>query len=333
MLRNHGGIGTASAILESLNGRVLHLILFPTEACNFRCIYCYENHQQGRMKPDVVAGVKRLLSDRMAGLDQLILSWFGGEPLLAQDVIEDISTHVKSLLKNRDDRVYVGDMTTNGYLLSLPVFKRMLGLGIRRYQISFDGPPDIHNRKRILAGRGETFDRIWENIERAKSLKEQFAITVRLHVDAESYPHIYEFIDRYAKTFKDDKRYELFFRPTSCLGGVNDATLPVMDGNKFKEAAKDICAYLRKEKIRHTTMESVRSICYAARLNSFAVRASGAINKCTVALDNEANDVGFLRQDGSLVFRRKRLLRWARGLESNDEDELLCPMRHIGGGR
>jgi uncharacterized protein len=282
------------------------------------------------MKPDVAAGIKRLLSCRMAALDQLMLSWFGGEPLLAQDVIEDISAHVQSLIKNNNNIVYVADMTTNGYLLSLPVLKKMIGFGIRHYQISFDGPPDIHNKKRMLADQSETFGRIWENIEGARSLKEKFAITVRLHVDTESYPHIFAFIDRYAKTFKDDERYELFFRPTSCLGGINDAALPVMDTKKFEEAAKKICAYLRKLKVRYTTMEGVRSICYAAKLNCFAVRSNGAVNKCTVALEDKANDVGFLRENGSFGFRRERLFRWARGLESNDEKELLCPLVNIG---
>lgn len=319
------------AILESLTDRVLHLILFPTEACNFRCIYCYEKYKYGKMEQDVVAGLKRFLSYRMAGLDYLMLSWFGGEPLLAQDVIEDISTHVKSLINNSSKKVYAADMTTNGYLLSLPVFKKMIGFGIRHYQITFDGPPDIHNKKRLSADKSETFGKIWENIERAKSMKEKFAITVRLHIDTESYPYIFSFIDRYAKTFKDDERYELFFRPISFLGGINDANLPVMDRNEFNEATKNICAYLRKLKIKYTTMEKVKSICYAAKLNCFAIRANGTINKCTVALEEETNNVGFLQKDGSFVIRREQLFRWARGLESNNEQELLCPLANIEG--
>lgn len=322
-------VNSEIAILQSLTDRFLHLILFPTEACNFRCVYCYEKYKNGKMELDVVAGLKKFLSYRMAGLDHLVISWFGGEPLLAQEVIEDISTHIKSLINDSDKQVYTADMTTNGYLLSLPVFKKMIAFGIRNYQISFDGPPDIHNKKRLLADKSETFDKIWENIERTKSLKETFAITVRLHIDTESYPHIFSFIDKYAQTFKDDKRYELFFRPTSCLGGINDKNLPVMDSNEFNKATKNIGAYLRKLKISYTTMENVRSICYAAKLNCFAIRANGAINKCTVAMEEETNNVGFLHKDGSLAIRRKQLLRWARGLESNNEQELLCPLVNI----
>ncbi|HET9252968.1 MAG TPA: radical SAM protein, partial [Candidatus Eisenbacteria bacterium] len=77
-------------LARCLSSRRLHLILFSTEACNFRCVYCYETFQYKKMEPWVAEGVKRLLERRMPGLDVLELSWFGGEPLLAKDIIEDV---------------------------------------------------------------------------------------------------------------------------------------------------------------------------------------------------------------------------------------------------
>ena len=38
---------------SSLTPSLLHLILLPTEACNFRCTYCYEDFRLGRMEPVV----------------------------------------------------------------------------------------------------------------------------------------------------------------------------------------------------------------------------------------------------------------------------------------
>ena len=46
-----------------LASNLLHLILMPTEQCNFRCTYCYEDFAHDRMSPRVVAGIKRLLTD------------------------------------------------------------------------------------------------------------------------------------------------------------------------------------------------------------------------------------------------------------------------------
>src|ERR1044071_7965793 len=62
----------------------LQLILLPTEQCNFRCMYCYEDFSGGRMSPGVSEGVKRLIDRRLDGLRSLTVSWFGGEPLLAR---------------------------------------------------------------------------------------------------------------------------------------------------------------------------------------------------------------------------------------------------------
>lgn len=59
------------------------LILLPHEDCNFRCTYCYETHQRGRMAPWVVEGLKRFVAEGMDPRDGLNIRWFGGEPLLA----------------------------------------------------------------------------------------------------------------------------------------------------------------------------------------------------------------------------------------------------------
>ena len=84
-------------IYACVSNKVLHLILMPTEACNFRCTYCYEDFRYKRMDQEVIHGVKRYLSRRVAELDALTLSWFGGEPLLARDIVEDILLHAQAL--------------------------------------------------------------------------------------------------------------------------------------------------------------------------------------------------------------------------------------------
>ena len=67
-----------STIAEALSPRILSLILLPTEKCNFRCTYCYEDFAIGRMQPSVVRGIKALITHRVPHLDRLNISWFGG---------------------------------------------------------------------------------------------------------------------------------------------------------------------------------------------------------------------------------------------------------------
>lgn len=46
---------------------------------------------------------------------------------------------------------------------------------------------------------------------------------------------------------------------------------------------------------------------------------------CTVALEDPANDVGVINEDGTLELDRARLLKWVRGLSSGDAVELGLP--------
>ena len=119
MSANQAGNAVDPKLLrESLSNDSLHLVLLPTEACNFRCIYCYEDFRYKRMEPWVMRGVKTLLARRAPGLRELNLSWFGGEPLLARDLIEDLMMHVGGLARAHAGLRVSADATTNGYLLT-----------------------------------------------------------------------------------------------------------------------------------------------------------------------------------------------------------------------
>lgn len=312
-----------------LTSRRLHLILMPTEACNFRCVYCYETFQQKRMHPGVVIGVKRLLERRAAGLRSLGLSWFGGEPLLAADVIEDVMGHVAALRGSVPGLSVESDITTNASLLDPERAARLLDLGVTKYQISFDGPREWHDRKRVRPGGLGTFDRIWENMKALRDLKRQFRVTVRLHVDRENESALPEFLDALAAEFGGDERFELFVRALGRFGGPNDASLPTLDGEGARAAVDRVRAAAVSRGLRQNPAGSGTAICYAAHGNSFLIRADGTLNKCTLALEHPANRVGRLREDGTVEIDRDRILPWMRGLRSGSAEQLGCPMRGL----
>ncbi|HKQ18883.1 MAG TPA: radical SAM protein [Candidatus Eisenbacteria bacterium] len=310
-----------------IDNRELHLILLPTEACNFRCVYCYESFRFKRMEPWVVEGVKRLLSRRAADLNALSISWFGGEPLLALDVMEDVLRHVGGLRREFPSLRFTSDATTNASLLTRPVMERLVALGVRRYQVTFDGPRECHDRKRVLAGGRGTFDRIWGNLLALKASEAAFSIMVRVHVDRENFDAIESFLQEYRRAFGDDPRFEIFIRGLSRLGGSNDASLRILEGEEGTRSIENLRARAVALGLRQKQMKLENSICYAARANSFVVRANGNLNKCTVALENPRNVVGRIHADGRLAIDKAVMIPWMRGLRSGDRQELQCPMR------
>lgn len=316
--------------LSLLSNRRLHLIVMPTEQCNFRCTYCYEDFALPRMRPETVSGLEALLRRRAPELHQLEVEWFGGEPLLAYDIVERIQSVAMELGKEHDRLAVRGAMTTNAFLLDAERLRRLTGLGVRRYQVTLDGPEAVHDRRRVRAdGRG-TFGTIWRNLLNARDESRDFAIVVRIHVTTDNQEAVRRLLRDCGRAFRPDRRFKFFIRTLSCLGSPNDASLPVLKS----EDAKTAVAELRRE-ARSLGLplhgdsgngESPKVACYAAATNSFVVRANGELAKCTVALTDERNRIGVLHDDGTVHIDGTKIAPWVRGLFSGDEAELHCPM-------
>ena len=106
----------------------LFLVIMPTEACNFRCIYCYEHHDAVTMSRQTIDGVKIFLGDVIANnsFSQIEVSWFGGEPTLCLNTIEEIMHFIRDAAC--EGTKIDSTITTNGYLLTRDNFVRLLKL-------------------------------------------------------------------------------------------------------------------------------------------------------------------------------------------------------------
>ncbi|MET9064538.1 radical SAM protein [Streptosporangium sandarakinum] len=308
----------------SIRNDALHLILLPTEKCNFRCTYCYEDFSIGRMNASTIQGVKRLIERRLDGLRFLNISWFGGEPLLARPVVEEISTHIIGALAERPDVEYMGDMTTNGYLLDTPAVTHLSSLGIRRYQISLDGPQQIHDQTRVQAGGAGSFYQVWSNLLAIRDGREPVDVLLRVHLTPANVPLMPEFLAEIRDTFLADARFSVILKPVERLGGSNDDAMDIIG----EEEREDILAELQSVVLTGGDghrLQPVPDVCYASRPNSLMIRANGVVGKCTVALTDPANAIGKLRPDGTLEIDNILLRPWLRGWQSHDWTALSCP--------
>lgn len=320
-------------LTASLPNQRLHLILLPTEQCNFRCTYCYEDFTVGRMPTSVVEGVKRLIDRRMDGLRTLDMSWFGGEPLLALPVVEEVSAYIARRAAARPDLSCTAEMTTNGYTLDAATAERLAGLGIGRYQISLDGPQEMHDRSRVRADGKGSFTRIWKNLLDIRKSTVQIHVTLRIHLTAANLVSMPDFLRRIRETFLRDSRFSVRLKPVEHLGGPNDQHIGILPEEDRSRVLAELTALVSSDESGDLdglgSLTSQAEVCYASLPDSLVIRADGSVGKCTVALTDPANIIGKLLPDGTLSIDNTRLRPWLRGWFTEDREALTCPYQEM----
>lgn len=160
--------------------RSLDVMLIMTYNCNCACQYCFENLdkslenvEKGRMF-ETLSTIASIVKDYK--IDDVKISFFGGEPLLEVDKIIEVC----AFFKERNISVKF-TVITNGTLLSREIALLLKKAGVVNYQITIDGLGDVHDCRRPLKTRRSSFDAIIHNIEAIKDLNVN--VTIRVNID------------------------------------------------------------------------------------------------------------------------------------------------------
>ena len=167
------------------NNRILALTIAPTMACNFRCVYCFEQGHYGNELMDEATqnNIIEFVKKRISGIDKLVISWFGGEPLLGMPVIEQMSNRLMDLCLEHNVQ-YGAGIVTNGYLLTRDIAQKLKECKVQSAQITVDGPKQIHDKRRPLINGKGTYDVIMENLKEIDGL---LPVNLRINVDADNF--------------------------------------------------------------------------------------------------------------------------------------------------
>lgn len=167
-------------------------VLMPTYSCNLRCPYCFQDH----MRTDPAARhllrtmSRQIIDHIFAAVPEIeaqhglpeeeersrSMLLFGGEPLLAasRPAVEHILEKAHALGPTKLSAI------TNA--TELDAYEDLLGPdGIHWLQITLDGPPELHDQRRIYADGSPSFAKIAANIDLA--LERGVQINVRMNID------------------------------------------------------------------------------------------------------------------------------------------------------
>lgn len=316
------------AINAVVNSNYLHLIIMPTEKCNFRCVYCYETHAKGKMDISIARGIVEYVRKEIKNYKGLIVSWFGGEPLLALDIMEYISKELIGICRN-NRKTYYADITTNGYFLTLDVMEKLYNIRVFTFQITLDGGSETHDKQRVLCNGGKTFEVITNNIinitnnYRKKFLK----ITLRTNLTNEIMDNsIEEYLEFVKENFANDNMIDLRFRIAWEGNDTVENKDIYIDSNT--QAYQKIYSLLRNLNGLNfygdfSELLVGGGVCYAAKKNDYAIGSDGLIYKCTVHFDDEKNKIGYVSRDGSFNIDENKLNYWIK-TESISDKCLSC---------
>lgn len=276
------------------NDTNLEIIILPTEKCNFRCVYCYEEHDficEAQVEYQKISDFieNRIKSEKK--YKQVSLSWFGGEPLLRKEEIFSFTKKIR-LLCEENGIEFSSSITTNGYLLDIPTFSCLVDLGVKSYQITLDG--DKHDEQRPLKSGVPTKEKILKNLSEIHKTTFDYTVGIRVNVDENS-GNNRSFYDELKKALGDDNRFMVYVHEIFDTG---KETSEKVNLDKLKRVIENNNKELLSAGLRKTSGSSgIIDICYANSRECFTFRPNGRIVKCTVELEENWNLIGRVSEE------------------------------------
>lgn len=176
----------------------LSLVIAPTLRCNFNCYYCFESKNNRNIEDSMNMEVQ---NDILNFIEKSILQnhiknvsiiWYGGEPLIQQNIIFFMQKKINEICKSYHVKVY-SHMITNGVLLTTEISDLLFDHGISGVQITIDGPEHIHNKRRYYpAEPTNNYNLILENILNANN---NIRFNIRINIDKNNMNFVFAFIN------------------------------------------------------------------------------------------------------------------------------------------
>ena len=303
----------------------LRITLIFSEACNFRCDYCYEDYDGHFIEEETKLGILNFIKQytRENYTNKLVISWFGGEPTLFKDSVIDFMIKLREVI--HPDINIVGFMTTNAYLLSKEAFDAYFQVGIVGYQITVDGFAHTHNKLRRSRDGKETWDTIINNLHAiANSMYDDVFVLLRINYNAEVYKDLISFIEFIKNEFNN--AFVIHTHPITHLGSSDRDS--ICDPVVSEYAEIQIGEYFAKHETQGDfsilRASLFGGVCYAAKRNSFLIDSYGCIRKCTVDLHSDENYVGQIVDSSHFTIDVRSLAKWTETKTSIPECENCC---------
>jgi uncharacterized protein len=291
------------ALADTLAG--VKVALFLNHRCNLRCRYCYNGRSFDRPMPLEVARRAVDFGFERAREGFLLLSFFGGEPLLEIERIEQIVDYARAQAAQRQRRLHFA-ISTNATLLD-DRSVRLLKAHAFHVQVSIDGCRTAQDANRRFANGRSSWHRASSNLRRL--LGDRLPVRVVAVIDPANVPFLLDSLE----SLRALGARKVYFVPN--LHADWDAAAPLLEEKMAAladawgavlRAGEDLCLDPFNGKVVSHLVRGSRSptrCAYGA--HEFAVSPRGRIYPCDRMVKKDDDDAICLGRIGEPLDEQK----------------------------
>lgn len=178
---------------------ITNYTIFTTTDCNARCFYCYEMGRSRIPMSEETAHKAAEYIIKHCGKERVKISWFGGEPLFNQSVIDIICSELAA-----NDIEYSSSMISNAYLFDDSAVRKAADIWkLKNVQITLDGTEEVYNRSKAYIYRNDEspYRIVLSNIERL--LDADISVVIRMNLDRHNADNLMLLADELHERFPD----------------------------------------------------------------------------------------------------------------------------------
>lgn len=289
---------TIKAPCQDLKQREANLgavTLMIAQECNLKCKYCYgeggEYQERGKMTSDIaIKAVDFLIENTQQ--KELLIVFFGGEPLMNFDLIKVVVEYCKDKEKHIDKK-FRFSMTTNGTLINDEIEEYIRENNIF-VQISIDGRKEVNDINRFNSNGEGIFDKV---IAKTGSLRTVRRVSARATISKDNLNLCDNFttLDQLnfsripmvaAQNLLSDEDYDIFIKEQSKLIELLEKMIKSKEFNRAKKMSIQMTGL---KKIHNTQRKSL--ICGVGS-NFVAIDIKGNIFPCHRFVANKGYSLG-----------------------------------------
>lgn len=289
--------------------RNIRATICVTSRCNLDCPYCFENGYIKQDSSDLTSDSARRVINWLKNYaienksQSIHIYYYGGEPTLCPNTIAYLSKVSKKEFGCLGICTSYS-MYTNGTNLNSVLLKTLKQFKFEQLQITLDGPPEVHDKRRPFKNGRGSFDVIFSNV--IKILAEtKIKVLLLVNFDEENYRLVPDMLDKFVD-LDVSKRVEFAFNPvfrTDTNTAYCDC-YSLTDQNSFKVWRELYLSASQKGLYSEPFKVFNKGPCSFLRKSHLIFSPNGEIYKCIGFLGKRELSVGHINDDFSTTCKK-----------------------------